>query len=217
MPLGLLRRHVRDGPQHLSGLSDLPRERLGVESVLRTEPGEAEVQHFHAPVVTQHDVAGLQVSVRDPLLVRGGDGVGERDGDVEDAIERPAGSRDELAERFPAHELHRDEPHAAAVLDRVDRDDIGVIDGGDGLRFALEALAEFGFGNGKRRQSFEGDVTPEPGVFSEIDLAHASASKEADDAVLAECCPDHLGRRGGVIVASAREAAEFLGGQLPDC
>ena len=196
MSLSLLGRHVRDGSQHLTHLSDLSGESLGVETARRTQPREAKVQHLHAPV-RQHDVTGFQVAVRDPVLVRGSDGVGEGDCYIENAIEGPSAGWDELGERLPAHELHRDKPHAATIFDRVDCDDIGVIDGGDGLRFALKALAELGIGGLERRQCLEGHLTAEPGVFSEIDFAHASASKEADDTILAECCADHLDRTGG--------------------
>ena len=58
--------------------------------------GETEVQHFHAAVVGDHDVAGLEVSVNHALRVRGGQGLGQGHGDLEDALERQAVSGDEL-------------------------------------------------------------------------------------------------------------------------
>lgn len=53
---------------------------------------------------------------------------------VEDDPERQAAPRNPLRERIAADELHRDEVDVPAGLDRVDRDDVGVLDRGEGAR-----------------------------------------------------------------------------------
>jgi hypothetical protein len=86
LALGLLRRHVSDGPdqQALRGLEPLVRREregvAGVRFVRLHELREAEVQHLHATVVTDHDVGGLEVAVDDPRGVGGGERVRRGDG-----------------------------------------------------------------------------------------------------------------------------------------
>jgi hypothetical protein len=47
--------------------------------------------------------------VCDPAVVRRADAVGQRDPQVEDAVERKAGVRDDLAERLPFDQLEGQE------------------------------------------------------------------------------------------------------------
>ena len=76
-----------------------------------------------------------------PALVRGADGVGERNRDPEQLLERQAVGGDQLPERPPLDVLHREERDAVGFLDGMDGDDVRVVERGDGLRFALEAAA----------------------------------------------------------------------------
>jgi hypothetical protein len=43
---------------------------------------EAEVEHLHSTILSDHHVGGLEVSVDDAACVGGGQGVGDRDGDA---------------------------------------------------------------------------------------------------------------------------------------
>ena len=99
---------------------------------------QAEVQHLHAPVVRDHDVGGLQVAVREVLAMRRGQRVGQRDRDVEELRQRDAASGYQLVERAPLDQFHRHEPDAVGLLGREDRDDVRVVEGGDGVGFARE-------------------------------------------------------------------------------
>ena len=72
--------------------------------------------------------------------MRRADRVGERNGIREDPIERQSARRNEHVEGSPFDELQGQEGDAVCLLYRVDGDDIGVVEGGDGPRLALEPL-----------------------------------------------------------------------------
>jgi len=76
----------------------------------------------------------------DATLLRRGERVGDVDADPQQAIERDTATRNRLTKRPAVHELHRQEQPSAVFLDGMDRDDAGMIEGGDGLRLALETL-----------------------------------------------------------------------------
>ena len=195
LALRLLWRHVGGGAEHLARSTDGDDPSGGIAG--RTglsKPGEAEIQHLHASVLGQHHVAGLEVAMRDSLLVRCGHSVGQRNGDVEGTAEGPSFGRNEVGQRLAPYELHRDEPYVACVLDRVNRDDAGVIEGGDGLRFAVQSLPQLDVVEDLGRQCFEGNFPAELRVFREVHLAHAALSELAGDAIVAECRPDHWTR-----------------------
>ena len=67
---------------------------------------------------------------------------------------------------------------------------VGMVQGGGGLRFALEAregLVIFGDIIG---EEFEGDVAVEANVFGFVDDAHAAATEFFDDAVMGDSLAD---------------------------
>jgi len=70
----------------------------------------------------------------------GGQGVRERHGDPEKLLDGEPALGDELIERLALDEPHREEVDAVRLLDGVDADDSRVVEGGERLRLALEAL-----------------------------------------------------------------------------
>ena len=120
----------------------------------------------------------------DLLLVRGGQRVGERQGELEEPRERQALGGDQRIERLPLDQLHRQEAHAVGFLGRVDRDDVRVIERGDGARFtgeALEARRDRSAMSGG--QHLERDVAAQPRIVRAIHLAHSAFAKLRDDFV----------------------------------
>jgi hypothetical protein len=80
---------------------------------------------------------------------------------------------------------------AAFDSEVVDGDDVGVVEGGDGAGFALEAAAEVGRCPRRTRsrvltKDFDGDVAVEAGVAGAVDLAHTADSERGLDLVGAE-------------------------------
>ncbi len=119
------------------------RHAIGVELGL-AQLRETEVEDLHPAIVGDHHVRGLQVAMGDALLVRRGDRVADPDPGSQQRIERHAARRDQRRQQPPFHQLHRQERDTVGLFDRVDGDDVGVIEGGDGPGFALEARAALG-------------------------------------------------------------------------
>ena len=59
---------------------------------------------------------------------------------ISPAVDRHPAFGDEPVERLALDELHGQEVDAVGLFDGVDRDDAGVVERGEGLGFALEAL-----------------------------------------------------------------------------
>ena len=111
---------------------------------------------------------------------------------------------DGVLERLAFEALHGDEGVAVFLADVVDGADVGVIERGGGLGFALEAgerLRVFGDGVG---EEFQSDETIEAGVFGFVDDAHAAAAEFFEDAVMGDSLADlhwgfgHVGNSRGM-------------------
>ena len=66
---------------------------------------QAEVEDLHAAVVRDEDVLGLEVAVDDPLLVRGGEAVGDLERVVDRAARREPAAREDRAQGLPFEQL----------------------------------------------------------------------------------------------------------------
>ena len=77
----------------------------------------------------------------DALLVRGGEGVGDLRPELHHLVERQRALLQAIRERFALEQLHHQEVRVALVPDVEQRADVGVVERGDRLRLALEALA----------------------------------------------------------------------------
>ena len=71
-----------------------------------------------------------------PAAVRGLQGIGHGEGDVDEDRDVHRAARELLLERLAFEQLHRDERRIGA--DVVDRADVGVVERGGGPRFPLE-------------------------------------------------------------------------------
>ena len=89
----------------------------------------------------------------------------------------------------PLHVAHRDVDEPVVVARVVDRDDVRVVDRGDRLRLADEALAEVAR---RRRAPARASSAPPCAcsrqVLGLVDEAHAAASEQAGDPVAGELC-----------------------------
>jgi hypothetical protein len=131
-------------------------------------------------------VGGLEVAMDDAVLVGGAHRVDQRQREARELPRRQAASGDQAGERLALHQLHREEVDAVGVLDRVDGDDIGVVQRGNRLGLALEAPEAVGVGRHLQRQDLEGDTAVQPGVFGGVDLTHSAFAERGDDVVVAE-------------------------------
>ena len=86
----------------------------------------------------------------------------------------------------PLDQLHRQEPDAVLILDRIERDDIRVVEAGHGARLVFESRQAFGVRGHVGRQHLERDVTTEAAIARTVHLAHAARAERGDDLVLTE-------------------------------
>ena len=99
---------------------------------------------------------------------------------------------DALLQRLSFEQLHGDKRVAPVLVNIVDRADVGMVEGGGGLGFALEALERLMVLGHLLRQEFERHKAVELGVLSFVDDTHSSAAELLQDAVVGDGCAGHL-------------------------
>ena len=121
----------------------------------------------------------------DALLVRGRESVGKRRGDLEEPLDGKPTLGDEAVERLALGELHGQEMNTLGLLDRIHGNDAGVVEGGQCLRLAPEALESLGVRRHLRPQNLERDVAAELQVAGPEHFAHSTGAKDREDLVVA--------------------------------
>ena len=95
-----------------------------------------------------------------------------------------------VAQRLAFEQLHHRVDDTAVVADVVQRQDVRMVQRGDRLRFALEALQAIGDVSGVRRKHLDGHFAAQPGVSRPVDFAHAAAADRAENLVRPQPCAD---------------------------
>ena len=124
--------------------------------------------------------------MRDAFLMRGGHGVGDGNRDRQQPIERQPVWRHRVSERSPFDQLHRQEELAVGLFHGMDRDDAGMVECGDGLRFALEPFAALRVIGGHGRQQLECHDPVQSRIARSVNLTHATRADGGNDFVRAE-------------------------------
>ncbi len=147
-------------------------------------PGQAEVGDLDPVVVGEEDVLGLDVAVDEAGLVGGA----ERRQDRFEHLERlpraeVAAGPDQVAQRPPAHELHREEHVALVGALVVDGDDVGVGQPSGRVRLTDEPADELLVVGQARVHDLERDRAVEAVVVGLVDRGHAAAGEAGTDVV----------------------------------
>jgi hypothetical protein len=149
--------------------------------------GEAEVENFCLAARGDENVGGFYVAMDDAFGMSGIERVGDVHGEFEQCVEIERAAGDSVLERFAFEALHGDEGFAVFLADVVDGANIGVIEGGGGLGFALEPGEGLGiFGDGVWEE-FQSDEAAQARVFAFVDDAHSAAAEFLEDAVMGDC------------------------------
>jgi hypothetical protein len=146
------------------------------------EAGQAEVEQLGS-LPRQHHVPRLQVAVDEARAVGLVEGIGDLDGVAKQLLGRQRPPLETLGQGLPLEVLHDQVVGPGLVADVVEGTDVGVGEGRDGPRLALEALAQLRALREVRGQDLEGHRALEAGVAGPVDLAHASGPEGADDLV----------------------------------
>ena len=124
--------------------------------------------------------------MNDPALVRRFERVGDLPGDRQHVVERHRAPTDEIGKRRSIDELQHQRADAVAVLQAVDRGDVGMVECGQDFRFALEASNPVRIAGKGQGQDLYRDIAFQQRVASAINLAHATGAEDGFDFVGAE-------------------------------
>ncbi len=96
-----------------------------------------------------------------------------------------------MLQSHPVQKLHGDEGLAVLLANVVDGADVGVIQSGCGLGFALEAGEGLRVAGNFLGQKLERDETVKPRVFGFVDHAHTAAAQLLENAVVRNRLANH--------------------------
>ncbi len=139
--------------------------------------GDAEVRQQHPPIGRQQDVGRLDVAMDEAGTVGLVERARNRRADVDGELRTEALlTVEQLAEALAVDELHH-HGLAAVVLEHVvDGDDVGVVQPGDGDRFAPEPFGDHGIGGEVRLEPLDGDPAVELDVGGDPHLGHPTVT-----------------------------------------
>ena len=211
----LLLGHILERPEDRSLLGErcaLRRQRrqsTGLFSGLQLR--QPKVQELR-PRLGQHDVAGLQIPMHDPLPVRLVQRIRNVDGDSQRLIQRQRALLQPLGQRLPVEILHDQEVDPVLVADVMEGADVRVVQRRDGFGFSLESLLEIRISRNVLGQHLDGDGAVQAGVAGLVDLTHPARADLGGDAVGTERGAGLEGHR----LVDGHEAREFLEPALDD-
>ena len=142
--------------------------------------------------------------MHDAFLVRRRERLGERARDLDELLHRESALGNAVIERLPLDQLHGEEVHAVGFLDGENRNDVRVIERGDGASFTLEAREALGIARHVGRQHLERHFAPELRVGSAIHLTHAARADRGGDAVVGERAANQIKPPGSRAIVSCR-------------
>ena len=171
-----LRRRVAERPDHRRGRRQVAIRRIH-------QRGDPEIDQVDRPVIVDQDVAGLDIAMDDPVVVRDGERVGDDAGDRDRLARGQRTAGDAFVERPALDEVH-DQRRRVRVLDQLARpDDRRVVHRAHGDRFAFQPGPGRRIGDDVRVQSLDGHDLARPLVPRTPDRRHAPARVPVEQSV----------------------------------
>ena len=130
------------------------------------------------------------------LMVRAIESVGNLHGISERLIQRERALFQTGGQGLAFEKLQDQEVYAILTPDILKRADIGVIETGDGVSFALEALSDLRLVSEMRRQDFDRDSTIQAGIARTVYFSHSSGAERRQDLVRSETSSGSEGHLG---------------------
>ena len=197
----LLGGHVRDGADRHPGTRQVLLGHRGRQGAVPRAGAaglrplrQAEVEQLGLAALGHEDVGGLDVPVHDAARVRGLEGVGDLDAEIEQRVELEGSRGEAVAQRLAFEQLHGDEGPPVVLVDVVDRADVGVLERGGGARLALQPLEGLRVARQLLGQELQRDASAELQVLGLVDDAHAAAAQLREHAVVRDGLSDHRWR-----------------------
>jgi hypothetical protein len=149
--------------------------------------GDAEVHQLDRPARRDHDVRRLDIAVHEPRLVQIVHGRAERVDDLQHACEGEAPAiGEQLLQRLPVHDLHREVRSPAGVADVEDGDEVGMTQRGQRARFGKEPLAVVGVAGERGVERLQRDMAAKQGIVRPKDVGKAARAEPATKLVAAK-------------------------------
>ena len=172
------------------------RLRVSASSVARRTAGkrnlrQTEVENLGVAALGDKDVGGLDVAVNDAFGVGRVEGVGNLDGQRQNSSVSSGRPAMRCFSVTPSRNSMAMKAWPSLLADFVDGADVGMVQCGGGLGFALktaESLGVLGYFVG---QKLESDEAAEFGVLGLVDHTHPAAAELLDDAVVRDGLADH--------------------------
>ena len=174
-----------------TGLSGVRRCDLAGRTGGGRDLGQAEVENLGVSALGHENVCGLDVAVDDSFRVGCIERIGNLDGEREDQLCFHWPACDAVLQRQAVQKLHDDEWLPVLLSDFMDGADVGMVECGGCLCFALktgECLRIFRNFIGQKLQS---NKAAELDVLGFINHAHAAAAELLHDAVVRDGLADH--------------------------
>jgi hypothetical protein len=121
--------------------------------------------------------------VDDPLLVGRLEGLGDLPGDLPDLVDGEGPPLQPLGEILALDQLQDEEGAPVVLLQAVDGPDVGVVEGGEQRRLALEPSEALGIPGDLGGQHLDRHVTVQLPVPGPVDLPHSSGPEGLEDLV----------------------------------
>ena len=191
LPLELLRCHVLHRPDHRpfggqrAGVRRCGREAGDPRRRFRVSPRQPEVEELGAGA-GQHDVAGLEVAVDDPLPVRRVERAGDLDRVAQHLLRREGPFSQAIGQRLAIQELHHQVINAVLLADIEEATDVRMGKARDNARFPLEPLPPCGILRDGIEQDLDRDDPFEPRVPGPVHVSHPAGACRRQDLVRPE-------------------------------
>jgi hypothetical protein len=142
------------------------------------------------PSLGDKNVGRLDIAVDDSLSVRSIQGIRDFAAQLQHLLRRYRFAGNPFLQRLPVKALHRDKRLSVVLADFINRANVGMVQGGSGLRLAVEAPQSLRVRSELVRQELQGHKTVKPGVLGLVHHTHPAAAKFFDNAVVRDCLPN---------------------------
>ena len=153
--------------------------------------GQSKIQNLGVTALGDEEIRRLDVAMNDAVGVRGIEGVGDFDGREPEqssiSIGRPAMRCFSVT---PSRNSMAMKAWPSLLADVVNGADVGMVESGGGLGFALEAAESLRVSGDLVGQELQGDEAAELNVLGLVDDTHAAAAEFLDDAVVRDGLAD---------------------------
>ena len=152
---------------------------------------QAKVEQLCLSAIGDENIGRLDVAMNDFFGMSRIECIGNLRPQIEHLIDFHRLSVDRVLERLSLHHLHRDERTPFVLADFVDGADVGMVEGGGGLCFALESFQRLSGCNQFLRKELQGDMAFEAQILRLIHHAHSAAAKLFQDPVMRNGFANH--------------------------